>query len=101
MNLTTQNFDQTLEKNKVMMVDFWAEWCSPCRMLTPIVEEVENLMPNNVAKVNIEQERDLAVRFGIRSIPTVIIFKEGEIMERIPGISSKDTYIDKLKYYMN
>mgnify|MGYP001187212277 FL=1 len=101
MNLTTQNFDQTLEKNKVMMVDFWAEWCSPCRMLTPIVEEVENLMPNNVAKVNIEQERDLAVRFGIRSIPTVIIFKNGEIMERIPGISSKDTYLDKLKYYMN
>ena len=101
MNLTTQNFDQTLEKNKVMMVDFWAEWCSPCRMLTPIVEEVENLMPNNVAKVNIEQERDLAVRFGIRSIPTVIIFKNGEIMERIPGIYSKDTYLDKLKYYMN
>ena len=101
MNLTTQNFDQTLEKNKVMMVDFWAEWCSPCRMLTPIVEEVENLMPNNVAKVNIEQERDLAVRFGIRSIPTVIIFKNGEIMERIPGISSKDTYLDKLKDYMN
>ena len=101
MNLTTQNFDQTLEKNKVMIVDFWAEWCSPCRMLTPIVEEVENLMPNNVAKVNIEQERDLAVRFGIRSIPTVIIFKNGEIMERIPGISSKDTYLDKLKYYMN
>tara|TARA_R100001591_G_scaffold86144_1_gene92398 strand:+ start:283 stop:588 length:306 start_codon:yes stop_codon:yes gene_type:complete len=101
MNLTKENFDKTLEKNKVVMVDFWAEWCSPCRMLTPIVEEVENLMPNNVAKVNIEEERDLAVRFGIRSIPTVIIFKEGEIMERIPGISSKDTYIDKLKYYMN
>ena len=101
MNLTKENFDKTLEKNKVVMVDFWAEWCSPCRMLTPIVEEVENLMPNNVAKVNIEEERDLAVRFGIRSIPTVIIFKDGEIMERIPGISNKSTYIDKLKYYMN
>ena len=60
MNLTKENFDKTLEKNKVVMVDFWAEWCSPCRMLTPIVEEVENLMPNNVAKVNIEEERDLA-----------------------------------------
>jgi thioredoxin 1 len=101
MNLTKENFDKTLEKNRVVMVDFWAEWCSPCRMLTPIVEEVQNLMPNNVAKVNIEKEKDLAVRFGIRSIPTVIIFKDGEIMERIPGISNKGTYIDKLKYYMN
>jgi thioredoxin 1 len=101
MNLTKENFDKTLEKNRVVMVDFWAEWCSPCRMLTPIVDEVQNLMPNNVAKVNIEQEKDLAVRFGIRSIPTVIIFKDGEIMERIPGISNKGTYIDKLKYYMN
>ena len=101
MNLTKENFDKTIEKNRVVMVDFWAEWCSPCRMLTPIVDEVQNLMPNNVAKVNIEQEKDLAVRFGIRSIPTVIIFKDGEIMERIPGISNKGTYIDKLKYYMN
>jgi thioredoxin 1 len=101
MNLTEQNFDETLEKNNVMLVDFWAEWCAPCRMLTPIINDVQNLMPNNVAKVNIEDHKDLAVRFGIRSIPTVIIFKNGEVMEKIPGIANKNDYIEKLKYYMN
>jgi thioredoxin 1 len=101
MNLTEQNFDETLEKNDVMLVDFWAEWCAPCRMLTPIIDDVENLMPNNVAKVNIEDHKDLAIRFGIRSIPTVIIFKHGEVMEKIPGIANKNDYIEKLKYYMS
>ena len=101
MNLTEQNFDETIEKNHVMLVDFWAEWCGPCKILTPIIEDVENLMPKNVAKVNIEENRDLAVRFQIRSIPTVIIFKNGEVMERISGIANKSDYIDKLKYYMN
>jgi len=101
MNLTDQNFNETIEQNKVMLVDFWAEWCGPCKILTPIIDDVKNLMPNNVAKVNIEENRELAMKFAIRSIPTVIIFKNGEIMERIPGIANKNDYIDKLKYYMS
>ena len=83
------------------MIDFWAPWCGPCRMLTPIIEDVENLYPNQVGKVNVEEQKELAVKYSVRSLPTVIIFKDGEIMERIPGVAPKTTYVDKLKYYLN
>ena len=70
-------------------------------MLGPVMDDVENLFPNNVAKVNVDEERELANKYGIRSLPTVVFFKNGEVMERIPGVAPKNTYIDKLKYYLN
>jgi thioredoxin 1 len=70
-------------------------------MLTPIMDDMENLYPNQIGKVNVDEERDLATKYGVRSLPTVIFFKDGEVMERIPGVVSKSTYIDKLKYYLN
>ena len=85
----------------MVLVDFFAEWCGPCRMLTPIIEDVENLFPNQVGKVNVDEEMELAAKYSVRSLPTVIIFKDGEVMERMPGVSSKTTYVDKLKYYIN
>ena len=65
------------------------------------MEDVKNLFPNNVDKVNVDEERDIAAKYGVRSLPTVIFFKDGEVMERIPGVAPKSTYIDKLKYYLN
>ena len=101
MLLNEQNFQKKLDNNKVMLVDFWAEWCGPCRILTPIIEDVGNLFPNNVGKLNVDENTGLASQYSIRSIPTVIIFKNGEVMERIAGIRSKDDYLEKLKYYLN
>lgn len=101
MSLNSETLEKKIKDNKVVMVDFWAPWCGPCRMLTPIIEDVENLYPNQVGKVNVEEQKELAVKYSVRSLPTVIIFKDGEIMERIPGVAPKTTYVDKLKYYLN
>ena len=101
MSLNKESFEKKLKDNKVVLVDFWAAWCGPCRMLSPVIDDVENLFPNNVGKVNVDEEKELAVKYGIRSLHTVVFFKDGEVMERIPGVSSKSTYIDKLKYYLN
>tara|TARA_R110001583_G_scaffold26876_4_gene96579 strand:+ start:3555 stop:3860 length:306 start_codon:yes stop_codon:yes gene_type:complete len=101
MSLNTETLEKKLKDNKVVLIDFWAAWCGPCRMLTPIMDDMENLYPNQIGKVNVDEERDLAAKYGVRSLPTVIFFKDGEVMERIPGVASKSTYIDKLKYYLN
>ena len=101
MSLNTETLEKKLKDNKVVLIDFWASWCGPCLMLNPIMDDVKNLFPNNVDKVNVDEERDLAAKYGVRSLPTVIFFKDGEVMERIPGVASKSTYIDKLKYYLN
>jgi len=101
MSLNTETLEKKLKDNKVVLIDFWAEWCGPCRMLNPVMEDVKNLFPNNVDKVNVDEERDIAAKYGVRSLPTVIFFKDGEVMERIPGVSPKSVYIDKLKYYLN
>ena len=101
MSLNSETLEKKIKDNKVVMVDFWASWCGPCRMLTPIIEDIENLYPNQIGKVNVEEQKELAVKYSVRSLPTVIIFKDGEIMERIPGVATKTTYVDKLKYYLN
>ena len=101
MSLNTETLEKKLKDNKVVLIDFWAAWCGPCRMLTPIMDDMENLYPNQIGKVNVDEERDLAAKYGVRSLPTVIFFKDGEVMERIPGVASKSTYVDKLKYYLN
>jgi thioredoxin 1 len=101
MSLNTETFEKKIKENKVVLIDFWAAWCGPCRMLSPVMDDVENLFPNQVGKVNVDEERDLATKYGVRSLPTVIFFKDGEVMERIPGVAPKSTYIDKLKYYLS
>ena len=78
MNVTEQNFDEIIQKSKVpVLIDFWAEWCGPCKMLTPVIEELaaEYGETVKIAKVNVDQQPNLAARYGIRSIPTIIIFR--------------------------
>lgn len=85
-NLDTNNFNNTISEG-VHLVDFWAAWCGPCRMMNPILEQYsnENTLGVQVSKVNVDEQQELAMRFGISSIPTMLIFKDGEIVHEIVG----------------
>ena len=87
ITITNKNFDQeVLASDKPVLVDFWATWCGPCRMLAPIVEEIaESRSDIKVGKVNVDEEGELAVRFGISSITTVMVFKNGELTAQSVG----------------
>ena len=88
LHLTEKNFDETLVATPgLLMVDFWAEWCGPCRVIAPILEELARASDGRVtlAKVNIDENSGLASRYGIRSIPTVLFVKDGEVVDRIVG----------------
>ena len=91
LTLTDKNF-QHQTKNRLMLVDFWAAWCAPCRMMAPVLNEIANELTGNshVGKVNIEQYQSLAQKFQVRNIPTLILFKNGKEVNRYVGIKSRD-----------
>tara|TARA_R110000787_G_scaffold260418_2_gene365645 strand:+ start:258 stop:569 length:312 start_codon:yes stop_codon:yes gene_type:complete len=103
MDLNSKNFQDTLKSNKVVMVDFWAAWCGPCKALTPIIKELEEEFSDKavVAKVNVDNEPQIASALSIRAMPTIIFFKDGVEIERLVGMSSKSTYSNKINYYLN
>ena len=91
--VTNINFDEVVISNPMpVLIDFWAEWCTPCRMLSPIVDEVAKDYEGKivVGKVNIDEQTDLAQRFGVMSIPTLILFKNGKIEKKSIGVVGKD-----------
>lgn len=91
LTLTDKNF-QAQTKNKIVLVDFWASWCAPCRMMAPILNEVADELDGNkrVGKVNIEQFQGMAQQFKVRNIPTLVLFKNGKEVNRFVGIKTKD-----------
>ncbi len=88
--LTKDNFD-SIVGNGVTLVDFWAEWCGPCRMMTPAIEELAAQYDGKatIAKVNVDNENELAAKFNVSSIPTLLVFKNGEVTQQFVGVTSK------------
>lgn len=97
LTLTDSNFDETI-KSGVVLVDFWATWCGPCKMLAPTIEELAEDYEGRavVCKVDVDENPSLAMRFKVMSIPTVFIFKDGEPVKKIIGLSDKEEYEEVL-----
>ena len=97
IEVTSANFEDTT-KDGVSMVDFWAPWCGPCRMIAPVIEELAADFEGKakICKVNTDEEQDLAVKFGVRSIPTILFMKNGEVVDTMVGASSKQAFADKI-----
>lgn len=91
VTITLENFEnEVIKSEKPVLVDFWAPWCGPCRMLSPVVDEIAEENSNiKVGKVNVDEQEELAMRFGIMSIPTLIVFKNGEAVKKTMGVQPK------------
>ncbi len=96
IDLTTKNFNETLDNNEIVIIDFWAEWCGPCKQFAPIFEKVAQDNPDIVfAKVNTEEQHAIADQFGIRSIPTLMVSRDGIILLNQAGMLPEEAF-DKL-----
>ena len=91
VTVTADNFEQeVLRSEKTVLVDFWAAWCGPCKMLSPVVEQVAEERPDvKVCKINVDDEQELAVRYGIMSIPALLVFRNGELANQSVGVQPK------------
>ena len=100
INLTNKNFEQeVLNSGKIVLVDFWASWCGPCQMLSPIISEIaeEQRDKIKVCKVNVDEEQELSEKFKIVSIPTLIVFKNGEIKNKKVGVIPKNEIMEMIE----
>lgn len=99
LEVTDSNFEELiLKSDKPALVDFWAEWCGPCRMISPIVSELADEMEGKaiISKLNVDENPEVCSKYGIRNIPTILFFKDGEVVDKQVGATQKNVLIDKI-----
>ncbi|MCI6197700.1 MAG: thioredoxin [Prevotella sp.] len=99
VKITNENYESYKNGNLPLVIDFWATWCGPCRMVAPIIEELANEYDGKVTvgKCDVEEADDIAAEFGIRNIPTIVFMKDGKILDKIVGAASKSKIEEKIK----
>jgi thioredoxin 1 len=100
VSINEANFDQEVTKSaQPVLVDFWAEWCGPCKMIAPLLDEIarEKAGAVKVVKVNVDQNQSLSVRYNVRAIPTLLFFKGGELRDQVTGMTSKKDLLNRLE----
>ena len=103
LEITDKSFeDVVLKSDKPVMVDFWAAWCGPCRMVGPIIEELSNDFKGRavVGKLDVDANQEFAAKYGVRNIPTVLVFKNGEVVGKQVGVAPKSTYTQALEQHI-
>ena len=102
LNLTSTTFDESIQgSDKPIVVDFWAEWCGPCKMIAPILSEISAEQPGiTIAKLNVDENPDIAMRFNVMSIPTLLVFQQGEVRKRLVGAKGKGQLLQELNEFL-
>ena len=103
LDLNDDNFDETINSDLPVLVDFWAEWCGPCKMLTPVINELSNEYISRavIAKVNVDDSPNISQKYSIRSIPSLLFFKDGEVKNQLVGVASKQDIADIIDSLIN
>jgi thioredoxin 1 len=98
VEINTSNFEEVLSTDKPVMIDFWAAWCGPCRMIAPLVEELSEEYKDKavIAKIDVDSNQELAMKYGVRNIPTILFLKNGEVVDKSVGAVPKNVLSDKI-----
>ena len=98
ININKNNFqNEIMDSEKTVLLDFWAPWCAPCRMVVPIIEEIAGERPDiRVGKINVDEQPELTSKFGIMSIPTLVVMKNGKIVQQVSGVRPKNAILEML-----